>query len=351
MASDMWADVLPISHIMYILYIYIYTICIAVISVGYRWQQRSQSQCTGPPLKQELAERKVGYDALECNKRRRLRCFACDIFGYELMPLPWWYNFWPSLHQPLLHLSHKQSSDTGSWAASASRLTWRQSHTLNHGMCVCVWMYLCLFFYSFISFHVMSFHFIHSVIGLSIYLSVCLSVYLSIYLCIYRLSSYLAISLSIYLSIYLSISLSLSIYLSIYLSLSLYLPTYLPACLPAYLPTYLPISLQYLSMYVCVSIVITQEDSLEHLPTMFKSSKSDPSIVSKQAFSGSSICIRIIIRWQISAWPAPLNLRVWKPKQTTLPNQNRNGMRNRQVDSAELGTGHCSPHAASQRGR
>ena len=46
-------------------------------------------------------------------------------------------------------------------------------------------------------------------------------------------------------------------------------------------------------MYVCVSIVITQEDSLEHLPTMFKPSKSDPSIVSKQAFSGSSICIRI----------------------------------------------------------
>ena len=160
------------------------------------------------------------------------------------MPLPWWYNFWPSLHQPLLHLSHKQSSDTGSWAASASRLTWRQSHTLNHGMCVCVNVSVFAFlFIHFISCHVISFH---SFCHWSIYLSICLSVCLSIYLCIYRLSSYLAISLSIYLSIYLSISLSL--YLFIYLSI--YLSIYLPTCLPSCLPAYLPISLQYLSMYV-----------------------------------------------------------------------------------------------------
>ena len=208
-------------------------------------------------------------------------------------------------------------------------------------VCVCECICVCFFIHSF---HFMSCHFISfilSLVYLSIYLSVCLSIYASIV--------YLAISLSLYLSIYLSISLSLSLYLFIYLSI--YLSTYLPACLPACLPTYLPTYLSTVSIYVCVSIVITQEDSLEHLPTMFKSSKSDPSIVSKQAFSGSSICIRIIIRWQISAWPAPLNLRGWKPKQTTLPNQNRNGMRNRQVDSAELGTGHCSPHAASQRGR
>ena len=226
--------------------VYIYTICIAVISVGYRWQQRSQSQCTGPPLKQELAERKVGYDALECNKRRRLRCFACDIFGYELMPLPWWYNFWPSLHQPLLHLSHKQSSDTGSWAASASRLTWRQSHTLNHGMCVCECICVCFFIHSF---HFMSCHFISFILSL-VYLSICLSVCLSVYLSIYASIVYLAILLSLYLSIYLSIylSLSLSIYLSI--SLSLYLPTYLPACLPACLPTYLSLY----SIYLCMCV-------------------------------------------------------------------------------------------------
>ena len=231
------------SYHVYTVYIYI---CIAVISVGYRWQQRSQSQCTGPPLKQELAERKVGYDALECNKRRRLRCFACDIFGYELMPLPWWYNFWPSLHQPLLHLSHKQSSDTGSWAASASRLTWRQSHTLNHGMCVCVNVSVFAFlFIHFISCHVISFH---SFCHWSIYLSVCLSIYLSIYASIVYLAISLSLYLSIYLSIYLSLSLSLSIYLSIYLSL--YLPTCLPACLPAYLPTYL----STVSIYVCVCI-------------------------------------------------------------------------------------------------